>query len=263
MEIGDLRHPRIGIPLVFEPIREQVIIRRWTKFADVTERNNQTLALEFFANWPERKDEKVKVRGVEVPVSTAAIHALYNLQTFTWEEQQLKKLIEEKKLDYEDIAETLGYPGLRFHEYDGEPYQLYRCELNPVAKAWLYFVSARLMPSKHYSNAQIDRLKFVYAIMKGFNLNMGDIIRQSFTSMVEGSCGGGLGLVDIITNLYEAYGVPQYSYDTKAAPQRSIDMVNNLLKETLLRNKKKSVKKIYHNVLLGLSTQPCSTRMIN
>uniref|UniRef100_A0A803NJE1 Putative plant transposon protein domain-containing protein n=1 Tax=Cannabis sativa TaxID=3483 RepID=A0A803NJE1_CANSA len=224
MEIDDLRHPRIGIPSVFEPIREQVINRGWKKFVDITERNNQTLALEFFANWPEREDEKVKVRGVKVPVSTAAIHAIYDLPTFTWEEQPLKKLIQEKRLNYDEIPETLGYPSLRFHEYDGEPYQLYRCELNPVAKAWQYFMSARLVQNKHYSDAQIDRLKFVYAIMKGFNLNVGDIIRQSFDTMVEGSCGGGLGLADIITTLCEAHGVPQYSYDTKAAPQHSIDM---------------------------------------
>ncbi|KAM6550988.1 hypothetical protein CsatB_000796 [Cannabis sativa] len=213
-----------NIPPAFASIRDQILNRQWTKFVDVTERGNQTLALEFLANWPEREDGKVRVRGVKVPASTADIHALYELPTFTIEQQPLKQQIRTKSLDYVDIAETLGYPGLRFHTYDGEPYQLFRCELNQIAKAWLYFVSARLLPNKHFSDAQIDRLKYVYGIMKGYNLNVGDIIRLTFDIMVEGSCGGGLGLAGIITDMCEKHGVPQYSYDTKVAPQRSINL---------------------------------------
>uniref|UniRef100_A0A803NXF2 Uncharacterized protein n=1 Tax=Cannabis sativa TaxID=3483 RepID=A0A803NXF2_CANSA len=35
-------------------------------------------------------------------------------------------LDEEGQLDYVDMAETLGFPRLRFHEYNQEPYQVYR-----------------------------------------------------------------------------------------------------------------------------------------
>ncbi|KAM6551230.1 hypothetical protein CsatB_011069 [Cannabis sativa] len=46
--------------------------------------------------------------------------------------------------------------------------------------------------------------------------------------MVEGSSGGGLGLAGIITDLCEKHGVPQYSYDTKAPPQRPINLATVL-----------------------------------
>uniref|UniRef100_A0A803P986 Putative plant transposon protein domain-containing protein n=1 Tax=Cannabis sativa TaxID=3483 RepID=A0A803P986_CANSA len=147
-----------------------------------------------FANWPERKNDLVKVRGVDVSASTRAIHAIFDQKTFTREQQRLKMLEEEGELHYVDMVETLGFPGLR------------------------------LIPNKHFSNAQLDRLKYVYAIMKGFNLNVGDIIRHRFNLMIEGSCGGGLGLADIVTDMCEAYGVLQYSYDTKVPPQHMIDM---------------------------------------
>uniref|UniRef100_A0A803QNR7 Putative plant transposon protein domain-containing protein n=1 Tax=Cannabis sativa TaxID=3483 RepID=A0A803QNR7_CANSA len=133
-------------------------------------------------------------------------------------------LEEEGELDYVDMGKTLGFPEFMFHEYNEKPYQLYRCELNPMAEVWLYFVSARLIPNKQFFDAQLDRLKYVYAIMKGFILNVGDIIRHSFNLMIEGACGGGLGLADIVTDMCEAYGVPQYSYDTKIPPQRMTDV---------------------------------------
>uniref|UniRef100_A0A803NPV9 Putative plant transposon protein domain-containing protein n=1 Tax=Cannabis sativa TaxID=3483 RepID=A0A803NPV9_CANSA len=94
-------------------------------------------------------------------------------------------------------------------------------EIVKVARAWLYFVSGRLVPNKYFSDAQMDRLKYVYAIMKGFNLNVGDIIRHSFDIMIQGASGGGLGLADVITDLCETYGVPQYSYDMKQGALRN------------------------------------------
>ena len=78
------------------------------------------------------------------------------------------------------------------------------------------------MPSKHYSDVQIYRLIYLYAIMKGWNLNVEAIIRNSFETMVQSHYGGGIVLVGVITDLCLAYDVPQMPYDTYRHPQGKI-----------------------------------------
>lgn len=139
-----------------------------------------SLALEFLANWPNRKDGVVKKRGKEVSVLAKDINDLYSLPTFAAEHQELNLMENNGGLNMIDVAEMVGFLGLRFYNND----TLYRCELNPVARVWVFFVSGRMMPSKHFSDVQIDHLKIVYAIVKGYNLNVEAIIKNSFEMMV-------------------------------------------------------------------------------
>ncbi|KAM6563911.1 hypothetical protein CsatB_023909 [Cannabis sativa] len=137
---------------------------------------------------------------------------MFSVPDYSREEQRLRIIKEEEQFDLVDVAETVGFPGLRFHDNDGQdgsPNILHRCEINPVAKTWLYFVSAQLVSSKHFSDVQMDRLKYVYAIMKGYNINIGQVIRSSIEQIVQGATGGGLGLAGVITQLCGAYDVPQ------------------------------------------------------
>lgn len=116
---------------------------------------------------------------------------------------------EEARLNMAEVAKTVGFLGLRFHNND----TLHRCELNVVGKVWNIFLSTCLVPSKHMSDVQIDRLRYVYAIIKGHNLNVRGIIRNSFEIMVQFHYAGGVRLVGVITDLCMAYGVPKYDYD--------------------------------------------------
>uniref|UniRef100_A0A803PHV7 Uncharacterized protein n=1 Tax=Cannabis sativa TaxID=3483 RepID=A0A803PHV7_CANSA len=96
---------------LFESIRQQIQNRKWEKLVDVQERVNQTLALEFLANWPEQRNGKVKV------------HKTY------------------KVYDYVDMAETVGFLGMRFHEYP------YDNQVQPKRK--IYWVLLRNLKPPH------------------------------------------------------------------------------------------------------------------
>ncbi|KAM6545738.1 hypothetical protein CsatB_026474 [Cannabis sativa] len=193
------------------------------------------MACEFLANWPERKNGEVKVRGKKVPATADAFNVMFSVPDYSREEQRLRIIEEEEQFDLVDVAETVGFAGLRFHDNDGQdgsPNILHRCEINPMAKTWLYFVSARLVPSKHFSDVQMDCLKYVYAIMKGYNINIGQVIRSSIEQIVQGATGGGLGLAGVITELCGAYDVPQLEYDNTVVPLRKMDITFvNRLKE--------------------------------
>ncbi|KAM6597893.1 hypothetical protein CsatA_008417 [Cannabis sativa] len=219
----------------FETIRAQIERMKWGSFVDTRGRANVTMACEFLANWPDRRNGEVKVRGKKVPATADAFNVMFSVPDYTREEQRLRIIEEEEQFDMVDVAETVGFPGLRFHDNDGtegSPNILYRCEINPVAKTWLYFVSARLVPNKHFSDVQMDRLKYVYAIMKGYNINIGQVIRQSIDQIVQGATGGGFGLAGVITELCGAYEVPQLEFDNTVLPLRKMDIAFvNKLKE--------------------------------
>ncbi|KAM6543583.1 hypothetical protein CsatB_008030 [Cannabis sativa] len=201
----------------FEAIRAQIERLRWGSIVDARGRDNVTMACEFLANWPEGRNGEVKVWGKKVPATADAFNVIFSVPDYSREEQRLRILEEEEQFDLVDVAETVGFPGLRFHDNDGQdgsPNILHRCEINLVAKIWLYFVSARLVPNKHFSDVQMDRLKYV--------------IEQ----IVQGATGGGLGLAGVITELCGAYDVPQLEYDNTVVQLRKMDITFvNRLKE--------------------------------
>ena len=57
-------------------------------------------------------------------------------------------------------------------------------DLIEVNKVWFYFVNSVLKPSKHVSTVRQDRTLILYALVKGFNLNVGRIIEQSILDYV-------------------------------------------------------------------------------
>lgn len=114
-----------------------------------------------------------------------------------------------------EVAELVGFLGLRFHNN----YTLHRHELNVVAKVWNIFVSSCLVSSKHMSDVQIDRLRYVYTIITEPNLNVGGIVRNNFETMVQPRYASRVGLVGVITDLCMAYGVPRYDYANYRHPQ--------------------------------------------
>ena len=59
---------------------------------------------------------------------------------------------------------------------DGGLYEIPRGCLTDHAKAWFYFMSLRLLPSKYVSTVYRDKAVFLYAILMNFKFNVGNII---------------------------------------------------------------------------------------
>ena len=60
-----------------------------------------------------------------------------------------------------------------------------RGDLTESTKVWFYFVISVLIPSKHVSIVRQDRAKLLYALVKGFGLNVGKIVEQSILDYIE------------------------------------------------------------------------------
>ena len=56
---------------------------------------------------------------------------------------------------------------------------IHKGNLSEVVKVWFYFINPILTPSKHVSIVRQDRAMILYALVKGFNLNVGKIMEQS------------------------------------------------------------------------------------
>ena len=74
-----------------------------------------------------------------------------------------------------------------------------RCELNTVAKAWCIFVSHHFLPTKNLARVGYDRLRYLYAIRKGYNIDIGKMIVNTFDILTQPHYAGGVGIAGIIT----------------------------------------------------------------
>ena len=84
-----------------------------------------------------------------------------------------------------------------------------RGNLTEEAKVWFYFISFVLMPSKNLSTVRREEAILLYALLKGYNINVGKIIEKSILSYFESKCRGMIPHPAIITRLCNQGGVEE------------------------------------------------------
>ena len=88
------------------------------------------------------------------------------------------------------------------------PYDsIIRGSLTEEAKVWLYFLSSVLMPSKHLSTMRQGEAVLLYAILKGYKISLGKLIKKSIISYYSNNFWGHMPHLEIITYLYIKGGV--------------------------------------------------------
>ena len=60
-----------------------------------------------------------------------------------------------------------------------------RGDLTEEAKVWFYFISHVLMPSNHLSTMRREEAILLYALLKGYKINVGKIIEKSILGYYE------------------------------------------------------------------------------
>ena len=80
-------------------------------------------------------------------------------------------------------------------------------ELIEEAKVWFYFVSSILRPSKHLSTVGREEAILLYALLKGYKIDVGKMIENSILSYFESKCKGMIPHPATITSLYIQGGV--------------------------------------------------------
>ncbi|KAH0453419.1 hypothetical protein IEQ34_017743 [Dendrobium chrysotoxum] len=79
--------------------------------------------------------------------------------------------------------------------------------MNQTSKAWYYFISAYILPSKNISEVTKDRALLNFTIQKGHTISIGRLIMSSLTYIMRGSTSEGLGDPSLVYALYTVVGV--------------------------------------------------------
>ena len=80
-----------------------------------------------------------------------------------------------------------------------------RTGLTKIAKNLFYFVSSKLVPSKHLSIVERDKELLTYAIVKGYKFNVGKVKKNSILELAYHEA---ITQPSLITKLCKVAGVP-------------------------------------------------------
>ena len=135
------------------------------------------------------------MRGVWVPFNGATINKVLGLSDI--DSDEFIQLFQNP--NYKEILKQVVGPNATWStKKDRWFYEIQRGSLTKEAKVWFYFMSSRLLPSKHVSIVYRDRAVLLYAILMNIKFNLGNIIQNS---RVERDVGKSLIHPSLITQL--------------------------------------------------------------
>ena len=166
------------------PFKEMIEKRGWKALCTHQRSGYAAVVREFYSNLVGRKDNTVFVRGVWVPYGAKAINQVYGMAGHK-HGSKFKKLLENP--DLKKIAEKLTDGKAQLRQEKGGPKTLNRGSLTEEAKVWFYFLASVLVPTRHLSTVREQEAVMLYAILKGYKLNVGTLIEHSIVRYHEGN----------------------------------------------------------------------------
>lgn len=140
------------------------------------------------------------------------INLMYEVPDFSDEEEKLRQE-EERGMDMVQFVKALAFQGYQLRNNR----TMKRCELNTVAKAW------SILPTKRLSDIPFDRLRYIYAIKRGYDINLGKMIINTFDILTQSLYSGEVGMVGIITDICKMSGVPPHRTDVMNPCARKVN----------------------------------------
>ena len=135
------------------------------------------LVREFYANMVGMREDSVYVRGVWVPFGHKRINEMFKLKELK-HGSKFKKLVE--NLDHEKIINLLTVGQGKWEATRKNPhYAINRGSLTEEAKVWFYFLSLVIFPTKHLCSMKEQEAIILYALLKGYKMNVGCLIEGS------------------------------------------------------------------------------------
>ena len=166
------------------PFKEMIEKRRWETLCAHRRSGYAAVVREFYSNLVGRKDNTIYVRGVWVPYGAQAINQVYGMAGHK-HGSKFKKILENS--DLKKIAEKLTDGKAQLRQEKGGPKTLNRGSLTEEAKVWFYFLASVLVPTRHLSTVSEQEAVMLYAILKGYKINIGTIIENSIMRYHEGN----------------------------------------------------------------------------
>ena len=151
-----------------------------------------------------------------------------------------KKLLNEP--DYQKIVDLLTAGK---GKWKGTKKTLYKSiskgDLTEEAKVWFYFISSVLLPLKCLSTMRRDEAILLYALLKGYKINVGKIIENSILSYFISNCRGLIPYPATITSLCLLGGVEEEWGKEETYPRASPLTLTGVTKGPKNRGKRKKV----------------------
>ena len=128
------------------------------------------------------------------------INKTHNLKEMK-DSSKFKKLVKEP--NYQKIVKLVTDGKSEWNSTKKNPYEsIARESLTEEEKIWFYFLSSVLLPSKHLSTMRKEEALLMYAILKGYKLNVGKIIEKSILDYYSSKYRGLIPYPTTITRLY-------------------------------------------------------------
>lgn len=127
-----------------------------------------------------------------------------------------------RRIDFVEVAETLSMEGARSATVNNKPKHLCRWQLNPIAWALIYFISARLLPTTHISTIDVNRCLLVYVNMTKKHVDFGRAIYNNIHNIAKfkTTCGPTYGT--LIIALCAKFGVQDIDDEVNRKPLENI-----------------------------------------
>ena len=162
---------------MISPFSDIIERRGWESFCAHTAPGFSTLAREFNANMVGIREDSVYVRGVWVPFGHKRINEMFKLKELK-HGSKFKKLVDNP--DHEKIIDLLtGGQGKWEATRKNPHYAINRGSLAEEAKVWFYFLSSVILPTKHLCVIREQEAIILYALLKGYKMNVGGLIEGS------------------------------------------------------------------------------------
>ena len=166
-----------GFGKMISPFSEIIEKRGWESFYAHTAPGFSALAREFYTNMVGMREDTVYVREVWVPFRHKRINEMFKLKELK-HGSKLKKLVENP--DHEKIINLLTCGEGKWEATRKNPhYAINKGSLTEEAKVWFYFLSSVILPTKHLYAVREQEAIILYALLKGYKMNVGGLIEGS------------------------------------------------------------------------------------
>ena len=117
------------------------------------------------------------VRGVWVSFGHKRINEIFKLKDLK-HVSKFKKMVDNP--NYDKILNLLTVGQGKWEETKKNPhYAINRRSLTKEAKVWFYFICSVIIPTKHLCSVKNHETMILYALLKGYKMNVGGLIEGS------------------------------------------------------------------------------------
>ena len=146
-------------------------------------------------------------RGQWVEFSREEINRLFNRRVQK-DGSKFKKQLKEP--EHHEVVDLLTTGKGKWKGIRKPPFKsIAKGDLTEEAKVWFYFISLVLMPSNNLSTVRREEVILLYALLKGYKINVGKNIEKSILGNSERKCRGVIPHPTTITRLCIRGGVEE------------------------------------------------------